>query len=446
MLWIYLCLWICYLSASVWSQYSSCYSSSCCCSTAMGNTGSNAITCYYVPCYMYYGTPCYVLLVLCIYAIHLLLASYVSVPVSVSGEVLRGLGLSASDGSANGLVYWYSMLCTLCCRDVMHCWCYCYVPLLVLCIYAIHLLLASYVSVPVSVSVSLCLQICYLSATARSHAHAVGVLMLSTMLVVCCSALLLLVLCIYAIHLLLASYVSVTGWSGEVLRGLWICLVILDLLPICQCLVLVLILLLPAMDTHATSSVVLHCSAYRDDTCSMHCTTLLVMLLMVLSVSLAGSHDPTVAVQSSWDLCLASGYPTSHPTAACYCVVILQSTPAVLHAVVDLSGWSTCCLGLSASVWSQYSSYQSSHYFMVTCQYLSGQCIASMHSCIGSWHIPSLLLETCSAYSYSISVLWYFMYTTAARSTVDLHHTTPYLLLVVLAHHAVYVVLLPCES
>ena len=49
------------------------------------------------------------------------------------------------------------------------------------------------------------------------------------------------------------------------------------------------------MDTHATSSVVLHCSTYRDTTYSMHCTTLLVMLLLVLSVSLAGSHDHALA-------------------------------------------------------------------------------------------------------------------------------------------------------
>ena len=35
----------------------------------------------------------------------------------------RSLDLSASDWSANGLVYWYSMLCTLYCRDVMHHWC-----------------------------------------------------------------------------------------------------------------------------------------------------------------------------------------------------------------------------------------------------------------------------------------------------------------------------------
>ena len=60
MLWIYLLSGSAIhllVSSDYSSCWSSCYSSSCCCSTAMGYTGSNAVTCYYIPCYMYYGAP-----------------------------------------------------------------------------------------------------------------------------------------------------------------------------------------------------------------------------------------------------------------------------------------------------------------------------------------------------------------------------------------------------
>ena len=70
-------------------QWLSCQSSYWCYSTCYGNTGSNAVTCYYVPCYMY----C-VAAVVYYWILHalvlLVLASYVSVT-GWSGDVLRGL-------------------------------------------------------------------------------------------------------------------------------------------------------------------------------------------------------------------------------------------------------------------------------------------------------------------------------------------------------------------
>ena len=96
---------------------------------------------------MYYGTPCYVLLVLLVYAIYLLL---------LSASVSSLLGYHAH---AVGVLMLSTMLLVLHAMHyagVLHCWCI--VLLLVYCVAAsllVLLVLASYVSVPVSVSGSL---------------------------------------------------------------------------------------------------------------------------------------------------------------------------------------------------------------------------------------------------------------------------------------------------
>ena len=106
----------------------------------------------------------------------MLLASYVSVPVSVSGSLcllLVGLWICLLVIGLLVLLVLYSIL-YLCCRDVMHYW-QCGYPTSVGSLTAqldllVHLL---------SWSSYQCWQ------SARSHAHAVGVLMLSTMLQGC---------------------------------------------------------------------------------------------------------------------------------------------------------------------------------------------------------------------------------------------------------------------